>query len=71
MLTRESQGDNPRKKDDVGRLQRRVRTFKGNLTAAITNFIGDVEHYEKSTLRTTGRAQLRLGLTRLTAPTAY
>ena len=47
MLARESQGDNPRKKDDVGRLQRRVRTFKGSLTSAITNFNGHVEHYEK------------------------
>ena len=43
----ESQGDTPRKKDEVGRLQRRVRTFKGNLTFAITSFISDIEHYEK------------------------
>ena len=47
MLAMESQGDIPRKKDDMGRLQRRVRTFKGSLTSAITNFNGHVEHYEK------------------------
>ena len=47
MLARESQGDIPRKKDDVGRLQRRVRTFKGSLTSAITNFNGHVEHYKR------------------------
>ena len=34
----ESQGDTPRKKEEVGRLQRRVRTFKGNLTHAITGW---------------------------------
>ena len=47
MLARESQGDIPRKKDEVGRLQRRVRTFKGSLTSAITSFISNIEHYEK------------------------
>ena len=47
MLAMESQGDIPRKKDEVGRLQRRVRTFKGSLTSAITSFISNIEHYEK------------------------
>ena len=31
-LSEHGQGDMPRKKEEVGRLQRRVRTFKGNLT---------------------------------------
>ena len=43
----ETQGDTPRKKEEVGRLQRRVRTFKGNLTVAITSFISSIEYYEK------------------------
>ena len=43
----ESQGDTPRKKDEVGRLQRRIRTFKGSLTTAITKFISNIEHHEK------------------------
>ena len=42
----EAQGDTPRKKDEVGRLQRRVRTFKGNLTFAITSFISRITYYE-------------------------
>ena len=42
----ESQGDTPRKKEEVGRLQRRVRTFKGNLTVAITSFISSIKYYE-------------------------
>ena len=54
----ESQGDTPRKKDEVGRLQRRVRTFKGSLTTAITSFISYIEHYEKSTLGMTRRTQM-------------
>ena len=36
----------PRKKEEVGRLQRRVRTFKGNLTTAITSFINRINHYK-------------------------
>ena len=40
------QGDLPRKKEEVGRLQRRVRTFKGNLTTAITSFINRINHYK-------------------------
>ena len=31
----------------MGRLQRRIRTFKGSLTTAITKFISNIEHYEK------------------------
>ena len=50
MLARESQGDNLRKRDDVGRLQYRVRTFKEDLTSAITKFNGHVEHYEDTYL---------------------
>ena len=42
----ESQGDTPRKKEEVGRLQRRVRTFKGNLTFAITSFVSRINYYE-------------------------
>ena len=30
----------------MGRLQRRVRTFKGNLTVAITSFISSIKYYE-------------------------
>ena len=40
------QGDLPRKKEEVGRLQRRVRTFKGNLTTAITSFVNRITHYK-------------------------
>ena len=29
-LSESSQGELPRKKEEVGRLQRRIRTFKGN-----------------------------------------
>ena len=50
MLARKSQGDNLRKRDDVGRLQYRVRTFKEDLTSAITKFNGHVEHYEDTYL---------------------
>ena len=42
----ESQGDTPRKKEEVGRLQCRVRTFKGNLTHAITGFVSRITYYE-------------------------
>ena len=40
------QGDIPRRKEEVGRLQRRVATFKGILTSAITGFISRVTYYE-------------------------
>ena len=40
------QGLLPRKKEEVGRLQRRVRTFKGNLTTAITSFINRINYYK-------------------------
>ena len=40
------QGDIPRKKEEVGRLQRRVITFKGILTSAITSFVSRVTYYE-------------------------
>ena len=40
------QGNFPRKKEEVSRLQRRVRTFKGNLTTAITSFINRINHYK-------------------------
>jgi len=40
------QGDMPRRKEEVGRLQRRVATFKGILTSAITGFISRVTYYE-------------------------
>ena len=42
----ESQGDTPRKKEEVGRLQRRVRTFKGSLTFAITSFVSRITYYK-------------------------
>ena len=41
-----SQGELPRKKEEVGRLQRRIRTFKGNLTTAITGFVNRITHYK-------------------------
>ena len=41
-----SQGELPRKKEEVGRLQRRIRTFKGNLTTAITSFVNRITHYK-------------------------
>ena len=47
----ESQGDTPRKKEEVGRLQRRVRTFKGNLTFAITSFVSRITYYENKYAR--------------------
>ena len=40
------QGLLPRKKEEVGRLQRRVRTFKGNLTTSITSFINRITYYK-------------------------
>ena len=42
----ETQRDTPRKKEEVGRLQRRVRTFKGNLTFAITSFVSRINYYK-------------------------
>ena len=42
----ESQGDTPRKKEEVGRLQRRVRTFKGNLTFAIISLMSRITYYK-------------------------
>ena len=46
----EIQGDIPRKKEEVGRLQCRVKTFKGNLTSAITSFVSRVTYYENKYL---------------------
>ena len=43
----EPQGNTPRKKDEVKRLQLRIRTFKGSLTTEIKKFISFIEHYEK------------------------
>ena len=43
----EPQGDTLRKKDEVKRLQLRIRTFKGSLTTEIKKFISFIEHYEK------------------------
>ena len=40
------QGSQPRKKEEVGRLQRRVRTFKGNLTQSISSFINRITYYK-------------------------
>ena len=40
------QGLLPRKKEEVGRLQHRVRTFKGNLTTSITSFINRITYYK-------------------------
>ena len=40
------QGLLPRKKEEVGRLQRRVRTFKGNLTQSISSFINRITYYK-------------------------
>ena len=40
------QGSQPRKKEEVGRLQRRVRTFKGNLTQSISSFINRITNYK-------------------------
>ena len=45
-LSELGQGEIPRKKEEVGHLQRRVRTFKGNLTTAIAGL-------RLNTLRTT------------------
>ena len=45
-LSETGQGEIPRKKEEVGRLQRRVRTFKGNLTAAIASFVSRITHYK-------------------------
>ena len=40
------QGTQPRKKEEVGRLQRRVRTFKGNLTQSISSCINRITYYK-------------------------
>ena len=45
-LSELGQGEIPRKKEEVGRLQRRVRTFKGNLTTAIASFVSRITHYK-------------------------
>ena len=45
-LSESGQGELPRKKEEVGRLQRRIRTFKGNLTTAITGFVNRITHYK-------------------------
>ena len=45
-LTETGQGETPRKKEEVGRLQRRVRTFKGNLTTAIAGFVSRITYYK-------------------------
>ena len=43
----EPQGDTLRKKDEVKRLQLRIRIFKGSLTTEIKKFVSFIEHYEK------------------------
>ena len=40
------QGSQPRKKEEVGRLQRRVRTFKGNLTQSISSCNNSITYYK-------------------------
>ena len=45
-LSEHGQGEMPRKKEEVGRLQRRVRTFKGNLTTSIASFVSRITHYK-------------------------
>ena len=43
----EPQRETQRKKDEVKRLQLRIRIFKGNLTTEIKKFVSFIEHYEK------------------------
>ena len=43
----QNEGNTPRKKDEVKRLQLRIRTFKGSLTTEIKKFVSFIEHYEK------------------------
>ena len=45
-LSESGQGELPRKKEEVGRLQDRIRTFKGNLTKAIASFVSRITHYK-------------------------
>ena len=46
-LSEHGQGmDMPRKKEEVGRLQRRIRTFKGNLTTSIASFVSRITYYK-------------------------
>ena len=46
-LSEHGQGmDMPRKKEEVGRLQRRIRTFKGNLTFSKASFVSRITYYK-------------------------
>ena len=46
-LSEHGQGmDMPRKKEEVGRLQCRIRTFKGNLTFSIASFVSRITYYK-------------------------
>ena len=45
-LSETGQGEIPRKKEEVERLQHRVRTFKGNLTTAIAGFVSRITYYK-------------------------
>ena len=40
------QGTQPRKKEEAGRLQRRVRALKGNLTQSISSCINRIKYYK-------------------------
>ena len=40
------QGTQPRKKEEAGRLQRRMRVLKGSLTRDVTSCIDKIKHFE-------------------------
>ena len=40
------QGTQPRKKEEAGRLQRRVRALKGTLTQSVTSCIDRIKHFK-------------------------